>query len=129
MSTAAGTDEGSWKNGFKQALFGFIIDRGGLVQEDGGDIYGWREYGHDEASGNGEPAAVVHMRGCSADLAASQYEDSRWNQFDGTLAEPPVSTHTGIDAVITCACGQVRNRTWRYTGGYADLIRAITDGS
>jgi hypothetical protein len=68
-----------------------------------------------------------HMAGCSPVYETSTWSDSEWTEFVGTFE--PTERGTGIDLVLTCRCGTVQGRTWRYTGGYADLIRAITEAS
>jgi hypothetical protein len=123
----------SWQDGMNEALIGYVISRGALVTESasqrspGQRIYGgWQEYAWDDATQDETPALTIHMRHCTADLARSSWQDSDWEDFNGTFAEPPWEQRSGTDAVVYCICGQVQGRRWRYTGGLAELIRAIT---
>jgi hypothetical protein len=84
----------------------------------GRTTYGWEARDYAEL--------CMHMAGCRPDYAASTWDDSTWTEWMGTFE--PLDSRTGIDLVLTCACGTVRERRWRYTDGYAELIRAITEG-
>lgn len=126
----------SWQDGMKEALITYVISAGGLVTESASrqssrqKIYGgWEEHGWDDATQDDTPALTVHMRRCSLDLARCSWENSDWLEFNGTFAEPPWEQRSGTDAVVYCACGQVQGRRWRYTGGLAALIRAITSAT
>lgn len=106
------------KAAFHCAVIDTIIARATPVTT-GRSTYGWQA----------EDLYVLrgHMEGCEPDYEASTWSDSEWTEWMGTFCED--ERGTGIDAVVTCRCGTVQGRTWRYTGGYADLIRAITEAS
>lgn len=69
---------------------------------------------------------VTHLGTCKVDIIHSSYEDAYWYEFQGTFYEGD-STVRGIEAKITCACGEITNRVWRYAGGYVELIKGITE--
>lgn len=68
----------------------------------------------------------IHMAHCRPVYEACTWDDSDWWEFVGTM-DPDVHKQ-GIDLKLACRCGLLTGRTWRYTGGYAELIRAITGG-
>jgi hypothetical protein len=68
----------------------------------------------------------IHMAHCRPVYEACAWDDSEWSEFIGTF-DPPRDKQ-GIDLKLACACGLLTGRTWRYAGGYAELIRAITGG-
>lgn len=123
-----------WQDELKQALVGYVIRHGGLVRESASrkssrqHVYGdWQEYGWNDDTQDDTPALTVHMRSCTADLDRSSWEASDWLDFNGTLSDPPWEERSGTDAIVYCACGRVQGRRWRYTSGFANLIRAITE--
>jgi hypothetical protein len=106
------------KAAFHCAVIDVLAAQGEPVTQ-GSTTYGWQAVDYMELR--------EHMAACSPVYEASTWSDSEWTEFIGTF-DPP-EPRTGIDAVLTCRCGTVQGRTWRYTGGYADLIRAITEAS
>jgi hypothetical protein len=104
------------KAAFHAAIVSTIAAWGSLVSPRASE-YGW----HGEDTGERE-----HVRECGANPAASTWQDSEWTEFSGTFAEPPFQYRKGIDATVTCNCGLVEGERFRYTDGYAELIRAIT---
>lgn len=118
------------------ALYGYVLKHGGLVKEYAKkwhthhDYGGWRDYGELDWSKGGKllylpDSPTDHMKSCGIDYSKSSYEDSEWESFNGTFAEPPWERETGLDVSLTCTCGKV-SRKWRHQGSYADLITAIT---
>lgn len=106
------------KAAFHQAMTGAIVARGVLVDRRASE-YGWAGYDTGERE---------HVRECGADPGASTWADAEWTEFLGTFAEPaPTERRRGIEATVTCNCGLVEGERFRYTGGYAELIRAITE--
>lgn len=112
-----------WQEEFKADLIAAIVIKGGKVRE-GLDLSryaysysGWEDYDRTEAE---------HMRVCAVDITRSSYDDSEWQEFQGTFQDEPWARRTGIDAVVTCKCGCIQDSRHRYEGGLAELIRAIT---
>jgi hypothetical protein len=119
-----------WQAGFHLALLGYIVRHGELVREDFKD---YRSYGEWQEPGPWDPdyirtgphALAVHLREvCAIDTARSSYTDSEWTEFLGS--RDGWEKNAGLDAVIYCRCGLVKGRHWRYTDGYATLLRGIT---
>lgn len=142
-----------WQGRFRQAIISYLVENGGLVLTSGGSRYGsWQDFGpamgwdHTCGSTGGttrcssrektcpycraprpDPAdhPSEHIKTCGINFARSSYEDSEWSEFAGTFAEDPWPISHGIDAVVTCQCGKVAGRHWRYTGTHAELLNGI----
>lgn len=99
------------------ALVDFIIQRGSPVTE-GNPYYGWLDGHYTELR--------MHMAGCRPVYTQCTWQESEWDEFQGTF--DPDIRRQGVDLTLTCMCGEISGRTWRYDGGYAELIRAITEG-
>lgn len=97
-----------------QAVVDALVQRG--TPAGGSSSYGWMADDYAEAR--------IHMAHCRPDYAKSTWDDSEWYEFAGTM-DPDVRKQ-GIDLKLTCRCGLLTGRAWRYSDGYADLIRAIT---
>lgn len=99
-----------------RAVVDAIIQNGSPVSQD--SSYGWLDSNYAELR--------VHMAHCRPDYEACTWDDSSWSEFQGTF-DPDVHMR-GIDLKLACRCGLLDGRAWRYTGGYAELIRAVTGG-
>lgn len=105
------------KAAFHRAVTDAIVSRGTPVTT-GDGTYAWQAGDYAELR--------IHMAHCRPDYAASAWEDSEWTEFTGTFHGD--ERRKGIDLKLTCRCGTVQERRWRYRDGYAELIRAITGG-
>jgi hypothetical protein len=112
-----------WHEEMTQTIALYVVEHGALVREDcvrsdgRGSYSMWEDYGEDAF-------ASQHVAGCG--IRQCSYADKDWYEFDGTFAEPPWGLRHGTDVAVTCECGLIENRAWRYTGGLADLIKAVT---
>ena len=104
------------KEAFNRAVIDVIVAKGAPVSGSPSP-YMWQDPYWEALS--------LHARGCGLDHRKCTWTDSQWTEFVGT--EYPDEYRKGIDATVTCRCGVVRARAWRYTGGYAELIRAVTE--
>lgn len=93
-----------------------VIIRLGAPVDDKDTSYGWIDSRYAELR--------IHMAHCRPVYEACTWDDSGWWEFQGTF-DPDVHEQ-GVDLRLTCRCGLLTGRTWRYAGGYAELIRAIT---
>jgi hypothetical protein len=66
-----------------------------------------------------------HLSKCRPDYAKCTWDDVEWTEFTGTFSDD--HDKTGVEVMLTCACGKLAGRPFRYTGGYADLLRKLTD--
>jgi hypothetical protein len=105
---------------FHQAVIGALIEHGRPVDLNP-SYYNWHDPDPDELRGHLEECGIAYEK-CS-------WQDSNWQEFVGTFAPAGSDCYAGIEAVVTCRCGAVEGRAWRYSDGYADLIRAITEAS
>lgn len=113
----------TWKDEFRKALFEFIVERGNLVKAGVGrfsqNYGGWADYDNGKATRK-------HLKSCGLDVSKCSYTDGYWQDFQGTFAEPSWEERSGIDALLFCKCGKLKDSRWRYSGSYADLINEIT---
>jgi hypothetical protein len=121
------SDRGAPRQGKSNVIHAAVVDAltqlGTPVElaEDEHDLYyGWMAGDYAELS--------MHMAGCRPRYELCTWQDRDWREFTSTLAPPEADYRKGIELTLTCACGLIRGRKWRYTGGHAELIRAITEG-
>lgn len=105
-----------WEAELNRRIVMFVILRGSLVSHRESE-YGWM------AEDTGEREHVVE---CGLSVPRCTWEDKEWSEFAGTFADQPYENYSGVDAVATCACGLVEGERFRYKGGHADLLRAVT---
>ena len=93
----------SWKDGYRRALYGYVIDQG-----DGG-------FFHRDAQ--------QHLRVCMPDYAASRLEESSWDRYgDDSLYDGPTVEDHGVDAEITCICGSVHRARLRVRASVGQIL-------
>lgn len=109
----------TWKVRLRTAMLWAVVHKGQLVRESASlNARGWLP--DDNAS------VVSHLLNCDIDLhRSSDPDDSDWQEFEGTSMG--WQTHRGIDACITCNCGQVANRKFRVTDSFGGLLQAILE--
>jgi hypothetical protein len=135
----------SWQEEFREAVLRFVVERGEPVDPVNGSHYS--RYHHPDWLGLGahlntpsyirEGAHTVRQRetvrtwtaglgaeGCPLDLERMSWRDATWTEFAGTFSED--ERCSGIDADVWCACGRVAGVAWRWGGGYAELLKAVT---
>lgn len=106
------------KAAFHEAMIGALLENSSPVDEKPG-YYGWLADDWREL--------YAHLEACGPDYPKCHWDDSEWTEFAGTFAPPEAGECKGIDMLLTCRCGEIEERAWRYRGeGYAELIRKIT---
>jgi hypothetical protein len=111
----------SWKDEYNKALTAFIVKHGSPVT-DGRRISlysGWMAEDYAEIR--------EHLDTCM--ITKSRIDDSEWDEFMGTFAEPSVQVQHGVDAVVTCVCGQIQGRAFRFTGTFSELVQGVLNES
>lgn len=108
----------SWKEEYKKALADFVVRNGSWVRS---DAEPYRSYGGYMARDGNELRA--HMIECS--VVSADVDDSQWEEFAGTFAEPQWQDRVGMDATITCACGRVQGRVLRYAGTFSEIVQGV----
>jgi len=106
-----------WAAEFKRRITDWLIRQGTPVSLKPRQ-YGWMD--------DNWQNLYKHLDECHPDYEACTYEDSGWSEFAGTFAEPQFQDRQGIDLCVTCACGKIAGRHWRYEGTHGDLLRGIT---
>jgi hypothetical protein len=109
-----------WQAEFQRRIVTYLVKNGSPVSQVPTGTYGgyldwnWREIN-------------AHVSKCELIFSECKWKDSEWSDFAGTFAESQWSDRTGIDVIVTCQCGYLTDRAFRYTGSRADLLTAITE--
>lgn len=113
--------EGDWQAGYRKAVLAYVVSHAFPREpNEYNAVYGWQDY-------SGAAAAKRnHLLGCGASVeASSEVVDSQWSQFDGTFVDN--SEHFGIDAQLTCNCGQVKELPVRLEKGLGEIIQGVVN--
>jgi hypothetical protein len=137
---------GEWKAEFRRTLMEWVVREGEPVDEGGSRYTGSH---HPDWLGLGahlnQPAYIrqaryptAHQRsviaewtagtpddGCELQFGAMSWSDSSWTTWD-SFAED-AERRTGVDVRVFCVCGRIAGVMWRWEGGYAELLRGITE--
>lgn len=106
----------SWKDEYKAAAGRFVLKNGSPREMERDTTYGWLASDWNEV---GE-----HLRAHAADeVTLGEFQDVEWSQFDGTFVDD--SEHQGIEVTVTCACGRLTDRVWRYEGTLGEILTGI----
>jgi hypothetical protein len=113
------TQAQDWKVGFATALRNMILQEG--APSDTEDIYyGW--------IANDYSTVLKHMEKCSVAESSEAPTEEEWDSFDGTFVDS--CTACGFTLLVSCVCGKVKDRTWRWEGSMADAVKyLVTKGS
>lgn len=108
--------QGTWKQEIHRRIINFML-RDGSPVDPKPSYYGWIAHDYEKL--------FRHLAECQSAYSSCTWDDDEWTEFAGTFADD--RNCTGLKAIITCACGTVAGRMWRYRGSYAELIRGLTD--
>lgn len=114
----------NWQEGYRKALLGYVVDNGSMLNlKARRSVYsGWTDFTPEGL----EKAA--HIRECRPDPEKSgPVEDSQWAEFDGTFADPPWGQHYGVDASVTCRCGQQQDIPFRLERSLGEIIQGVVN--
>lgn len=107
-----------WKTGYRQALLAAFVRDASPVKTSGDTYYGgWQDYERLEA-------VRRHLSGCAPTLASTMPTDAEWSEFMGTFYDGDETKH-GLDAIITCHCGYVRDVRLRLEGTFSELLEQV----
>ena len=99
-----------------------IIKNGSLVAKDA-SFYGWNtgeEYGGDFRSPR-------HSVVCGIAKTGRVEEDATWDEFMGTFYEGDTRKH-GMEVYgVTCNCGKLKNRTFRWDAPVGEAVKAVVE--
>lgn len=66
-----------------------------------------------------------HLKSCEVDLDRSEMPtDSEWVEFMGTFYEGD-DTQYGLDATVSCTCGELRDVVMRLRGSFSELLLEV----
>lgn len=98
----------SWKSGYRKALYNYVLRNG-----TGNYIIEEREQ-------------ESHLRSCAVDYTKSQLEESSWDRYwDDSLYDGDTVLEHGVDAEITCACGEVEGLRLRVRASIGQILLDI----
>jgi hypothetical protein len=110
----------SWKDEMNEAVIRYLVARGIPVDNTpGSSLY----YGYIALDSQ---QVRKHLASCELDIPKCSFTDITWTEFAGTFAESD-NDCAGLEATVSCTCGQVKDRRFRYSGGYAEMLKAITE--
>ena len=102
-----------WKIEFHKALVDALVEGGSLIC-DNADIYGWRDY-------DGTRNARQYIEHVGIDYAKTTYDDSTWDEFQGTFTDNRTVVGTDVDVVLNDG----ERLKFRYVGTLSSLIQAV----
>lgn len=109
-----------WKVGYRKALMEALIRDGGVVSSTPSHYSTWQDYAR-----SGE--IFEHMKSCTVDLDRStELKDSEWQEFMGTFYEGDETVH-GVDAYVSCSCGEYYQIPMRMTGTFGELVKRVLE--
>lgn len=101
---------------YQRALRRLLIKNGTLVTTRG-QGFGWIAEDYEEG--------MKHIRSCGYDVSRLE-EDASWTEFAGTFAEHDTYKY-GMEMIVTCTCGEYKDRMIRWDGRVAEAIRDIIE--
>jgi hypothetical protein len=110
-----------WKAGYRQAMLDYLARNGSPVKQTGvaRSYGGWEDYNRWEE-------VRRHFSGCAVDVGRSgEVRESDWEEFMGTFAQQPWLTKYGVDADLTCSCGQLEGVHMRLDQSPADILQGL----
>lgn len=110
---------GDWETGYKRAMLDYLTLNGDIrIGNEMTEVYGWRNTS-DQAK-----EMRVHIFACGPSVEnSSAVEPSTWSMFTDTFS--PNSEHEGVDAAITCNCGQLKGVLYRAEEPLGEIIRGV----
>lgn len=115
---------GDWKTEMKRAMIDALIKLGSPVRDDP-SIYGWQIYEWDEHRGRGIETRSQRVARIGVDYAATSYQESCWDEFQGTFYEGDTRVY-GVDLDLALLDGT--RLKWRYAGNLSELMTEILKG-
>lgn len=107
---------------YDEALTAAVLKHGTLVREDP-SFYGWEDFDYHLGHGLRSRHTAHHLK-CEI-VSTGKPVESTWHEFQGTFYEGDTSVH-GIDLPeVTCACGKVQDRTFRWQARMQEVAEAV----
>jgi hypothetical protein len=105
-----------WKTGFNSALTNMILSHGSpsASEEDQSIYYGWISHNFESMR--------QHLKSCEV-ISTTDPLPVSWESFDGTFVDS--KTSHGFTMLVTCKCGVIQERLWRWEGSMEDALRYL----
>jgi hypothetical protein len=104
---------------YEKAMARVVIKRGSLVSEHP-NIYGWEEYSWCLSDGG------KHLAKCGIKTDDTlRADEDRWDEFQGTFYEGDTSVHGARVDGISCQCGKVTGRSYRWKASMQEVAEAV----
>lgn len=105
---------------YDKALTAVVLRHGFLVKNDP-STYGWVDY---EYYGHYGKNHRPHHLSCPL-TATGKPRETVWREFNGTFNDEDDSVH-GIEiSEVGCACGKLKDRTWRWSANMQEVAEAV----
>lgn len=109
---------------YEKILTAAIIKNGSLVRP-GNTYYGWGDYAGDYDSRDPWGGGPRHSATCGIASTGRVDEDATWQEFMGTFYEGDESKHGMEVHGVTCNCGKLQDRTFRWDAPVGEAIRVV----
>ena len=106
---------------YDAAMMAAAIKHGTMVSRNP-SFYGWsaRPWSGDDASD------CKHMEHCQfVPGSTSAVEEDDWNEFMGTFYEGDTTKHGVIVKGVSCACGEIKDRSVRWQADMQEVAEAV----
>jgi hypothetical protein len=109
---------------YEKILTAAIIKNGQLVRTNGG-YYGWGDY---EGDYGGDFRSPRHSTTCGIAKTGRVEEDAYWYEFMGTFYEGDNTKHGMEVHGVSCNCGRITDRVFRWSESPGEAIRIVLEG-
>lgn len=109
---------------YERILTAAIIKNGMPVSRDGG-YYGWGDY---EIEYPNDYEGGRHSVACGIAKTGRVDEDAYWQEFMGTFYEGDETKHGMEVSGVSCNCGRITDRVYRWSESPGEAIRIVLEG-
>lgn len=95
---------------YERVLKLLVLKHGSLALEDP-SIYGWVDYRYYTYANKGQQLHHVICKITSSEVP----KEDHWREFNGTFNDEDDSVHGIVLKGVSCACGKLKNREFRWT--------------
>lgn len=103
-----------------------VIRHGNLVDKSA-SLYGWMDQRDDYESGSLWGGGPRHIVSCGVASTGKVVEDATWYEFAGTFAEGDNYKHGMEVHGVTCNCGRLTDRVYRWDANPGEAIRTVLE--
>lgn len=110
-----------WVEGYRETILRYVLLRGS-VRQPHDTVYMWRR------TDRQAEIQKEHLQSCGLNAPeCSLTEDVTWYEFEDSFTD--CSSHYGIDALLSCACGTLRGVPFRLEETLGEVMRGLLGGS